>query len=52
MHLTGMDNDDDDGNDVIEGIIGRKKIKFVPLIHHLVVCEDSYYTCCLIHASV
>ena len=42
MHLVGLENDDDEG-DVIEGILGRKKIKFVPLIHHLIVCEDSYY---------
>jgi len=44
MHLVGLDNDDDDGGDLIEGIIGKKKIKFVPLIHHLIVCEDSYYS--------
>ena len=43
-HLVGLDNDDDEAGDVIEGIIGRKKIKFVPLIHHLIVCEDSYYS--------
>jgi len=42
--LVGLDNDDDESGDVIEGIIGRKKIKFVPLIHHLIVCEDSYYS--------
>ena len=41
-HLNNLDNDDDDS--VIEGIVGAKKIKFVPLIHHLLVCEDTYYT--------
>ena len=44
MHLTSLGNDDDENNDeVVAGILGRKKIKFVPLIHHLIVCEDSYY---------
>ena len=42
QYLVNIDNDDDDNN-VIEGILGNKKIKFVPLIHHLIVCEDSYY---------
>jgi hypothetical protein len=23
--------------------VGPDKIKFVPLIHQLIVCEDSYY---------
>lgn len=41
QHLANLSNDDDDSN-VIESIIG-KKMKFVPLIHHLIVCEDSYY---------
>ena len=43
QHLSNLQNDDDDSN-VIEGIVGAKKMKFVPLIHHLIVCEDSYYT--------
>jgi hypothetical protein len=42
QHLANLQNDDDDNN-VIESIIGQKKMKFVPLIHHLIVCEDSYY---------
>jgi len=42
QHLANLQNDDDDSN-VIESIIGPKKMKFVPLIHHLIVCEDSYY---------
>lgn len=41
QHLINLQNDDDDN--VIEGIVGQKKMKFVPLIHHLIVCEDSYY---------
>jgi len=24
-------------------MLGAKNMKFVPLIHHLIVCEDSYY---------
>jgi hypothetical protein len=36
-----MQNDDDDN--AIETVVGAKKMKFVPLIHHLIVCEDSYY---------
>ena len=41
QHLTNL-NEEDESN-VIENIIGAKKIKFVPLIHHLIVCEDSYF---------
>jgi len=44
MYLTNLNNNDDEENDEIESIIGRKKAKFVPLIHHLIVCEDSYYS--------
>jgi NIMA (never in mitosis gene a)-related kinase 1/4/5 len=40
QHLVNLENDDDDNT---ESIIGPKKMKFVPLIHHLIVCEDSYY---------
>jgi len=40
-----MDNDDDGENDdMIESILGAKKMKFVPLIHQLIVTEDSYYS--------
>jgi hypothetical protein len=35
--------EDDSTNDELEGIIERKKLKFVTLIHQLIVCEDSYY---------
>jgi len=42
QHLNNLQNDDEDN--VIEGVVGPKKMKFVPLIHHLIVCEDSYYT--------
>ena len=38
-----MSNDDDDNDDNIESILGAKKMKFVPLIHQLIVTEDSYY---------
>jgi len=42
--LTNLEADDDDNNDsMIESILGAKKVKFVPLVHHLIVCEDSYY---------
>lgn len=27
----------------IEGILGKKKMKFVGLIYQLIVCEDTYY---------
>ena len=40
--LPVIENDEDDN--MIESIVGAKKMKFVPLIHHLIVCEDNYYT--------
>ena len=42
QHLNNLENDEDDN--MIESIVGAKKMKFVPLIHHLIVCEDNYYT--------
>jgi len=42
QHLNNLENDEDEN--AIESIVGAKKMKFVPLIHHLIVCEDSYYT--------
>jgi len=42
QHLTNLQNDDEDTT-IIEGMLGAKKMKYVPLIHHLIVCEDSYY---------
>ena len=43
--LTNLEGDDDENNDnAIEGVLGAKKMKFVPLVHHLIVCEDSYYS--------
>mgnify|MGYP006889521912 FL=1 len=30
-------------NDELEGILGVKRMKFVTLIHQLIVCEDTYY---------
>lgn len=42
-HLINLSNDDEQTNDELEGILGAKKMKFVTLIHHLIVCEDSYY---------
>lgn len=45
QHFISMeDNDDDENGNVIDNIMGPKKLKFVPLIHHLIYCEDSYYT--------
>lgn len=44
QHLTNLNDDDDqEANQYIEGLIGNKRMKFIPLIHHLIVCEDSYY---------
>ena len=43
QHLTNLATQNDDTDNAIEGIVGPKKMKFVPLIHHLIVCEDSYY---------
>ena len=42
-HLVNLSVDDDSADDVLEGILGSDKIKFVTLIHQLIVCEDSYY---------
>lgn len=41
QHLNNLKNDDE--NHMIESIVGQKKMKYVPLIHHLIVCEDNYY---------
>ena len=38
-----MSSDEDSENEGIEGILGPDKIKYVTLIHQLIVCEDSYY---------
>jgi NIMA (never in mitosis gene a)-related kinase 1/4/5 len=35
----------------IESILGKKKMKFYPLIYHLIVCEDSYYNKNLVKPS-
>ena len=42
-HLTNLPKEDDDSNDELEKILGPKKLKFVPTIHQLIICEDSYY---------
>jgi len=43
-HLINLTKEDDDqANDELERILGPKKIKFVPTIHQLIICEDSYY---------
>lgn len=42
QHLNNLSDGDDDN--AIEKIAGPKKMKYVPLIHHLIVCEDNYYT--------
>ena len=44
QHFMSMDDNDDDEGNAIDNIIGPKKLKFVPLIHHLIYCEDNYYT--------
>lgn len=41
-HLTNLSGDDEAQDNVLESML-HKKIKFVPLIHQLIVCEDSYY---------
>lgn len=41
-HFASLRDDEEEPN--IEGIIGAKKMKFVPLIHHLIICEDSFYS--------
>lgn len=41
-----MQDEDENGNDnnELEMILGgKKKMKYVTLIHQLIVCEDSYY---------
>lgn len=30
-------------NDDLEKMLGPKKMKYVTLIHQLIVCEDEYY---------
>ena len=35
--------DDDTPSDELESVLGDKKMKFVPLITQLIVCEDAYY---------
>lgn len=42
QHFVNMNNDDD--ANLIDQIIGAKKIKFLPLIHQLISCEDNYYS--------
>ena len=43
-HLINSSSRDveDDGTS-LEEIVGAEKINFVNLIHHLIVCEDTYY---------
>ena len=44
-HLINMSTQEEEVDDgVLEQFLGRKKIKFIPLLHHLIVCEDSYYS--------
>lgn len=35
--------DDESADDDLESIVGKDKMRFVTLIHQLIVCEDSYY---------
>ena len=41
-HLVNLSNEAEVEND-LEEILGPKKMKYVTLIHQLIVCEDSYY---------
>ena len=41
-HFVSLGNEDNEAD--IEHIIGASKMKFVPLIHHLIICEDSFYS--------
>ena len=41
--FQNLQADDDSGEDELEGMLGKHKMKFVTLIHQLIVCEDSYY---------
>ena len=41
--LQNLSVDDDSADDELEGILGPERMKFVPLLHKLIVCEDSYY---------
>ena len=41
-HLASLENDDEQDDNKLESLL-KKKMKFVPLIHQLIVCEDSYY---------
>ncbi|CDW80491.1 protein kinase domain containing protein [Stylonychia lemnae] len=42
-HLVNLSADDETDTDELEGMLGAKKMKFVQLIHQLIVCEESYY---------
>ena len=42
-HLVNLSGDDEQPTDELEQILGPKKMKFVPLITQLIVCEDTYY---------
>lgn len=41
--MQNLQGDDEERNDELEGILGAKRMKFVMLIHQLIVCEDTYY---------
>jgi hypothetical protein len=40
---VNLSGEEETTNNELEGILGAKKMKFVMLIHQLIVCEDSYY---------
>lgn len=42
-HLINLHGEDDGPSNELEGILGADKMKFVMLIHQLIVCEDTYY---------
>ena len=42
-HLVNLSNGSELDDD-LEQILGPKKMKYVTLIHQLIVCEDSFYS--------
>ena len=35
---------DEEDDDAISKIVGKRKERFVPLIYQLIVCEESYFS--------
>lgn len=42
-HLVNITTEENVEENELEGLLGKKGMKFVSLIHQLIVCEDSYY---------